>query len=143
MCRLISLMVVLTWSGTIQAAVLPGVMELFITTEQRDAVRGVDTMKNAGIRVLIHIVDDLHRAEAELSARLPHGVEAAKAAAGDVIRSMTPEDERRFVAAWFALQRAHRFSIHQAPAVVFDSSAVVFGVIQLEQALSLWREVNK
>lgn len=121
----------------------PAVMEVFVMAQQRDAITGFEAMQQSGVRVLIHVVDDLHLAEAELSARLPEGVEAAKAAAADVISSITADDEQRFVAAWFALQRAHRFNIHQTPAVVFDSSAVAFGMTQLEQALAIWREANE
>lgn len=119
----------------------PEVIEVFVLTNQ--PIQGIDTVYARGTRVHVHVVDDVSRFEAELTALLPDDTADRQQEVGAMIHQMvTPEQENRIVRAWFALQRATELGITKTPAVVFDGNTVLYGVAELEDALEIWRGEN-
>ncbi|MDZ7753230.1 MAG: TIGR03757 family integrating conjugative element protein [Gammaproteobacteria bacterium] len=123
------------WAGEVLS------IEAFTTSER--AISGADQGRLRSATVTIYTVDGLGRFESGLSADLPADPEAAKA---EALRRIQQLDDTRMAPARSAamgLARAVQYGVDCYPAVVFDGSAVIYGVTDLEDALeryAFWRE---
>ncbi|MGH8567319.1 MAG: TIGR03757 family integrating conjugative element protein [Gammaproteobacteria bacterium] len=96
--------------------------------------------------VLVYNLDLPARIEAELSARLPRDREAAAQLASVELQGAWRKSAETLTHAYQGLLKARQYGLQKLPAVVFDGQAVVYGVIDLEQALGdyqRWRDSKR
>ena len=108
-------------------------------------VRGTDDGRLQGASVTVYAVDGLAEFELALSEDLPPDADAAKA---EVLRRIGQLDEARMAPAKDAalgLARAVQYGVGRYPAIVFNATAVVYGVTDLVDAVQrydAWREAQ-
>ena len=126
-------------SGPVQAA-QPLNIEVFTTAEF--PVSGEDDRRLDGATVAIYVVDGLEQFESALSQDLPADAEAAKA---EALRRIGELNDARVAPAKksaLGLAKASQYGFDRYPAIVFDSTAVVYGVTDLVDAVArydVWR----
>lgn len=99
-----------------------------------DPISGKDDHQLQGATVTVYAVDGIARFESALSRGLPPGAEAAKV---EALRRLSGLDEARQASAKEAamgLAKAMQYGVDRYPAIVFDGSAVVYGVTDLADA---------
>ena len=108
-------------------------------------VHGTDDRRLQGASVTVYAVDGLAAFESALSEDLPPDADAAKA---EVLRRIGQLDEARMAPAKDAalgLARAVQYGVDRYPAIVFNATAVVYGVTGLVEAVQrhdAWREAQ-
>ena len=121
----------------------PRSLEVFTTAEF--PISGKDGRLLQGMSVTVYIVDGLEQFESALSQNLPADADAAKPEALLRIGSL---DEARIAPAKNAaigLARAVQFGVDRYPAIVFNNTAVIYGVTDLGEAIQrydAWREAQ-
>jgi len=96
--------------------------------------------------VLVYNLDLPARIEAELSTRLPQDREAAAQIASAELQGAWRKSAETLTHAYQGLLKARQYGLQKLPAMVFDGQAVVYGVIDLEQALGdyqRWRDSKR
>ncbi len=89
--------------------------------------------------VQIYILDEPARIEAELSASLPQDKNAAAEFARARVQGAWREEAQLLTRAYRGLLTARQYGVLRLPAIVFDGTAIVYGVTDLEEALSIYR----
>ncbi|MGH2708686.1 MAG: TIGR03757 family integrating conjugative element protein [Actinomycetota bacterium] len=96
--------------------------------------------------VLVYNLDLPARIEGELSRRLPQDREAAAQLASGELQGAWRKSAETLTHAYQGLLKARQYGLQKLPAMVFDGQAVVYGVIDLEQALGdyqRWRDSKR
>lgn len=115
-------------------------LEAFTTAEY--VISGRNDPRLRAVSVTIYKLDGLAKFEAALSQDLPAGADAAKA---EALRRIGELDEERMAPtkhAAMGLAKAVQYGIDRYPAIVIDGTAVIYGVIDLNDALQryeAWR----
>lgn len=123
-------------------------VEVFTTTEVADDWQYSAENNNTeqAIDLWVYALDGIQRFEAELSQKLPDVPERAKSIALQHIEQLDEATRASVRQSEMGLAKAMQYGIDRYPAVVFDERAVVYGVTDLEQALSWyrqWREASE
>lgn len=111
-------------------------------TDDAHPVTGIEALSGQGQAVAVYNLDDGERLTAELARGLPPDQEAAKAA---LQRRFAEQGraavQQRFERAFQGRIAAFEYGLTRYPAVVFNhGQAVVYGVTDLPQALTLYRQ---
>ncbi len=125
------LFVLLVCSHGLMAAE-PGRIEIFTTARYPIATASTPA-------VLVYNLDLPGLIEAELSTRLPQDREAAAQLASAELPGAWRKNAETLTHAYQGLLKARQYSLQKLPAVVFDGQAVIYGIIDLSQALSDYR----
>jgi integrating conjugative element protein (TIGR03757 family) len=118
----------------------PGRVDVFTVRER--PIRGADHFRLKSAVVQIVEIDDLQRFEAALSNGLPGDPDAAKAEALRRIGALNEAQNATAQNAANGLATAHHYGVDRIPAIVFDGSAVIYGVTDLVDAIQrydAWR----
>lgn len=92
------------------------------------------------IHLQIYALDGIRRFETELSKYLPVDLKHAKQIALEHIQQLDANAMAAMQQAAIGLVKALQYGIDYYPSIVFDGKAVVYGVIDLESALGLYRQ---
>ena len=95
---------------------------------------------------MVYEIDGIQSVERELSLNLPVEPQPSKQIALQRIQNLDEQTRSRMQASATALAKAMQYGINRYPAIVFDSRAVVYGVIDLKAALAhyqAWRTAVK
>ncbi|MGH8650660.1 MAG: TIGR03757 family integrating conjugative element protein [Gammaproteobacteria bacterium] len=125
------LFVLLVGSHGLMAAE-PGRIEVFTTARTPIARASTPAVR-------VYHLDLPTRIEAELSASLPQDREAATQLASAALQGTWRKSAETLTHAYRGLLKARRYGLQKLPAMVFDGQAVVYGVIDPEQALGDYR----
>ncbi len=120
----------LAWTEALLAAEAPRI-EIFTTA--RYPISGATPV------VQIYILDEPARIQAELSASLPQGKDAAAEFARAQVQGAWREEAQLLTRAYQGLLKVRQYGVLRLPAIVFDGTAIVYGVTDLEDALSIYR----
>ena len=121
----------------------PGCVEVFTTAGF--PVRGTDDGRLQSASVTVYAVDGLAAFESAVSEDLPPDADAAKA---EALRRIGGLNDVRVAPAKHAalgLARAVQYGVDRYPAIVFNATAVVYGVTDLVDAVQrydAWREAQ-
>ncbi|MGH8646639.1 MAG: TIGR03757 family integrating conjugative element protein [Gammaproteobacteria bacterium] len=128
-----AMLLLLAWAEALLAAETPRI-EIFTTARY--------PISGATPAVQIYILDEPARIEAELSAGLPQGKDAAAEFAQAQVQGAWREPARHLTLAYRGLLKAKQYDVLRLPAIVFDGQMVVYGITDLEQALAYYRRVK-
>ena len=106
-------------------------------------VRGTDDGRLQGVPVTVYAVDGLADFESMLSENLPVEADAAQAEALRRIGGLTDARMAPAKDAALGLAKAMQYGVDRYPAIVFNATAVVYGVTDLVEAVQrydVWRE---
>jgi integrating conjugative element protein (TIGR03757 family) len=123
-----------------QLAGEPDRVDVFTVRER--PIRGADHFRLKSAVLQIVEIDDLQRFEASLSEGLPGDPDAAKAEALRRIGALNEAQNATAQNAANGLAMAHRYGVDRIPAILIDSSAVIYGVTDLADAIQrydAWR----
>ena len=132
----------LLFSAALQAGE-PLTLEVFTTAEF--PISGHEDRRLLGATVTVYAVDGLEQFESALSQDLPADAEAAKA---EALRRVGEVSDVRMAPAKDAaigLAKAVQYGIDRYPAIVFNETAVVYGLTDVGDALEryeAWREAQ-
>jgi integrating conjugative element protein (TIGR03757 family) len=116
-------------------------IEIFTTMDRPITI--TESVRQRAAALTVYYVDGLERFEAYLSLALPREPSAAEVEALRRLQTLDTTRLRSAKDAAHGLTLASQYGIERAPAVVFDSQAVVYGVNDLHTALARyerWRE---
>jgi integrating conjugative element protein (TIGR03757 family) len=118
----------------------PGHIDVFVTSTIE--VIGVERLREQlpDIRVGIHSIDRIEQVKATLSRDLPGKAKMAKRLALERMKHLHRDDHDRLRQSAESLLLAHQLGVHRYPAIVFDRQYVVYGMIDLLRAYTLFRE---
>jgi integrating conjugative element protein (TIGR03757 family) len=124
------------------------IVEVFTTREQGvQSGSHTDTLHpDPDIDLQVYLLDGIQQFESVLSKELPTDIKQAKQIALQRFQHLDEKLLASIHQAAIGLTKAIQFGIDRYPAIVFDNQAVVFGITDLEQALSLyrqWREASQ
>jgi integrating conjugative element protein (TIGR03757 family) len=88
----------------------------------------------------VYLLDGLQLLEAELSAGLPADETRAQKIAAERMRRLGPHLQQRVANAARGLTLARQYGIERVPAVVINGGAIVYGVTDVERAVTLYRQ---
>ncbi len=125
-----AILLLLAWTEALFAAEAPRI-EIFTTA--RCPIAG------ATPAVEMYILDEPARIEAEFGANLPQGKDAAAEFAQARVQGAWREEAQLLTRAYRGLLKAKQYGVLRLPAIVFDGTAIVYGVADLEEALSMYR----
>ncbi len=125
-----AMLLLLAWTEALLAAEAPRI-EIFTTARY--------PISGATPAVQIYILDEPARIEAELSASLPQDKNAAAEFAQAQVQGAWREPAQHLTLAYQGLLKAKQYGVLRLPAIVFDGTAIVYGVTDLEEALSIYR----
>lgn len=114
------------------------IIEVFSTSEQ--PVVGAEHERLRTATITTCAVDGLERFESGLSEGLPADPDAAKA---EALRRIQHLDDARMAPAKnaaFGLVKAVQYGVDRYPAIVFDGRAVIYGVMDLVEALDRFED---
>ena len=120
-----------------------GVLSVEVFTASEHPITGVEDERLRATTVMAYSVDGLERFESGLSEGLPPDPEAAKT---EALRRIQQLDDARLAPAKNAaigLARAVQYGVDRYPAIVFNGTAVVYGVTDLVDAVErydAWRK---
>ncbi|GAB6040911.1 DUF1525 domain-containing protein [Endothiovibrio diazotrophicus] len=126
--RGLGLLLLPLWIASTTAAPLPERIDLFLQDEPLPA--GIETLRQRGVTVTLHRLDDLERVHTALSRGLPND---PKKAAAIVKERLTSELTERLGKAWRARIAFQRLGLERAPAVVVDRQRVIYGTPDLRR----------
>lgn len=126
------LLVLLTGMDATLAAETPRI-EIFTTARY--------PISGATPAVPIYILDEPARIEAELSASLPQGKDAAEFTRAQV-QGAWRDEAQLLTRAYRGLLKAKQYGVLRLPAIVFDGQMVVYGITDLDQALAEYRRLK-
>ncbi len=126
-------MLLLTWTEALFAAEAPRI-EIFTTARY--------SISGATPAVQIYILDEPARIQAELSASLPQGKDAAAEFAQAQVQGAWREEAQLLTLAYQGLLKAKQYGVLRFPAIVFDGQMVVYGITDLEQALAYYQRLK-
>ncbi len=121
----------------------PQRIDVFVAPYQTGSIVGQTLLERRipGVRVEVHDLGAPQRFEAHLSAGLPDDPAAAQR---QFEQRLQAEDlEAQAMAAFGGLLQAARLGLDRLPAVVFDETAIVYGVTDLNEAAAhyaRWRD---
>ncbi len=127
-----AMLLLLAWTEVLLAAEAPRI-EIFTTARY--------PISGATPAVQIYILDEPARIEAELSASLPQGKDAAEFAQAQV-QGAWRNEAQLLTRAYQGLLKARQYGVLRLPAIVFDGQVVVYGITDLEQALAEYRRLK-
>ncbi len=128
-----TMLVLLTGMDTTLGPDIPNI-EVFTTTRYPIA---------CSIRsVQMYILDEPAHIEAELSASLPQGKDAAAEFAQAQVQGAWRDEAQRLTRAYQGLLKAKQYGVLRLPAIVFDGQMVVYGITDLDQALAHYRRLK-
>ena len=93
----------------------------------------------------VYELDEIQLVGAQLSRELPANPDQAKRLALHRIHDMDEHNRAHLQRSAFGLARAMQYGIDRYPAIVFDEATVVYGVVDLADALRIyqrWREAG-
>ena len=108
-------------------------------------VRGTDDGRLQGATVTVYAVDGLAAFESTLSEDLPAEADAAQAEALRRIGGLNEAHIAPVKHAALGLARAVQYGVDRYPAIVFNATAVVYGITDLVEAVQrydAWREAQ-
>jgi integrating conjugative element protein (TIGR03757 family) len=125
---------------------LPHVIEAFTSVKYLfvDA-RGIGNDSH-GLDVTIYEIDGIESIERDLSIDMPADPEKSKRIALDRIQHMDDQSITKIRMAALGLAKAMQYGVDRYPAIVFDGQAVVYGVTDVQSALTnyrAWRREGK
>ncbi len=94
-------------------------------------------LRGTGTATVYH-VDGMERINANLSAGLPSDPVQAEAVAKRRFEALTDTDRRAIRASAQGLTAAMNYRLTKVPAIVFDGTAVVYGVENVDQARAIY-----
>ena len=109
------------------------------------SVRGTDDGRLQGASVTVYAVDGLAAFESVLSDDLPPEADAAQAEALRRIGALKNDTMAPAKDAALGLARAVQYGVDRYPAIVFNATAVVYGITDLVEAVQrydMWREAQ-
>ena len=128
------------------AAVMAGEsLRVEVFTAAGFPVRGTDDRRLQGATVTVYTVDRLAAFESTLSEDLPAEADAAQAEALRRIGGLNEVRVAPVKHAALGLARAVQYGVDRYPAIVFNATAVVYGVTGLVEAVQrydAWREAQ-
>lgn len=132
-----------TFAG--QAGSLPPlVVEVFVS--DKHVIMGADTAaldsNSRQPAIVVYKIDAIQSMERDLSANLPGEPQQAKAIVLQRFQSLGGQTRSRMQSAAMGLAKAMQYGIDRYPAIVFESTTVVYGVTDLKAALGFhqaWR----
>jgi len=95
-------------------------------------------LRGTGTATVYH-VDGMARINATLSAGLPSDAVQAEAVAKRRFEALTDADRQAIRASAQGLTAAMNYRLTKVPAIVFDGTAVVYGVENVDQARAIYR----
>ena len=117
-------------------------LEVFTTTEAADDWQSAVANKNTGqfIDLQVYALDGIQRFEAELSDQLPADPKQAKSIALQRIEQLDEGTTAAVQQSAIGLAKAMQYGIKRYPAVVFNQTALVYGVTDLARAINLYQQ---
>ena len=94
----------------------------------------------------VYEIDGIKRIEAKLSEGLPADAGRSKRVVLQRFQQLREEDHARMQHAAMGLAKAMQYGVDRYPAIVFDGQAVVYGVTDVQSALThyrAWRREGK
>jgi len=125
-----AMLLLLAWTEPMLSAEAPRI-EIFTTARY--------PISRATPAVPIYILDEPARIEAELSASLPQGKAAAAEFARAQVQGAWRKEAQLLTRAYRGLLKAKQYGVLRLPAIVFNGTAIVYGITDLEEALSIYR----
>ena len=115
------------------ACAWPQSVVIFTTDDRPADISGIPE----GTTVTLYNLDAPRRTEQALTHGLPANLDAARIEVQARLAHLAPADVHRI---WGARFIAQQTGITKTPAIVFDGTTVVYGITQLSQALSIWKD---
>lgn len=113
-----------------------------ITTDQYP-MTSIEWAEGAGISLSIHNLDDHRNLEKELVKDLPKrpdDIEKVKAIVLSRVKALPAGTIDRL---WVGVMKAFDEDITKAPVIIIDNSESIYGVTNLAEAVSIWRQWRK
>lgn len=113
-----------------------------VIVSDADRVTGLATLRQQGYDVKLYNLDAPKQLFADLSQDLPANPAAAKRTLEQRMQQRGRQAlQQQLIAAYQGLSVAIQYQVDRYPAVLFDGGqAVIYGVTDLQQALSLYRQ---
>ncbi|MEW8538083.1 MAG: TIGR03757 family integrating conjugative element protein [Candidatus Thiodiazotropha endolucinida] len=126
----------------------PHLVEVFTTTDSPIAGEaGISRRALRGEKEFhVYELDGLRSTEAKLSEGLPADPEQSKRLVQQRFQQLRQEDRTRIQRAAMGLAKAMQYGVDRYPAIVFDGQAVVYGVTDVQTAIThyrAWRREGK
>jgi integrating conjugative element protein (TIGR03757 family) len=135
-------LVITLWLAHTAAAVAkvsPNRLEIFTAADEpaTNLQKVSSSLKEADVRV--YWLDGIHRLEAELSQHLPADARSAERAALERLQHLDKDRRDRVAGSALALARAVELGIDRYPAIVIDGQWVLYGLVDISIAVTLYR----
>ncbi|MBW9256636.1 MAG: TIGR03757 family integrating conjugative element protein [Candidatus Thiodiazotropha sp. (ex. Lucinisca nassula)] len=123
-------------------------VEVFTTTDTPIAGEtGINRQTPRGENEFhVYRLDGIRRTEAKLSEGLPADPEQSKRLVQQRFQQLRQKDRTRMQRAAMGLAKAMQYGVDRYPAIVFDGQAVVYGVTDVQTAIThyqAWRREGK
>lgn len=116
----------------------PERLRLQVFTSSAHPPVGVEALADRAT-IALYPVDAVARLEAELSAGLPNDPTEARALALERLQALDETTLERLQAGAAGLALARQLGLDRFPAVVINERAIVYGLMDLEQVVALYR----
>ena len=117
-------------------------VEVFTTTSRMVVGQPADIKKRKDgdhVEIEVYELDEIQLVEEQLSRDLPTNPDQAKRLVIHRISDMDEQYRAHLQRSAFSLTRAIQYGINRYPAVVFDETTVVYGVVDLVEALRIYQ----
>lgn len=117
-------------------------VEVFTTTSCMVVGQPADTKEQKDsdrVAIEVYELDEIQLVEAQLSRDIPANPAQAKRLALHRISDMDEQYRAHVQRSAFGLTRAIQYGINRYPAIVFDETTVVYGVVDLVEALRIYQ----
>jgi integrating conjugative element protein (TIGR03757 family) len=133
------------WFGlclNLNAAELPSAPFIEVIHSDAYPVTGIQALKRQGMAIKLYNLDDGKRLVSQLATNLPHNQDAAKKTLQQRFKKMGNQAVKgQFIRAYQGVIVGTQYGVTRYPAVIFDHGrAVVYGITDLPQALTLYRQ---